>query len=116
MKSNFSLCLGLELDISNMEMKERIDLLAELSGLKIEDDEREKLVADMDSILGYVDKLKELDIESKSYIRVIIDGDDCREDVVVGASEAERRAVLASFPAITKDNLLEAHAVLDHKV
>ncbi len=99
-----------------MNLNKQLDTLAELAGLNIAEDEREQLLKDMESILGYVEQLQDMEIESKPFARDAIAGDSHRDDDVDPASEAERKAVLDNFPAKTSDDLLEAHGVLDHKL
>ncbi|NQV12110.1 hypothetical protein HQ524_01990, partial [Candidatus Uhrbacteria bacterium] len=94
----------------------QLDTLVELAGLNIEPEEKEKLQKDMESILEYVEQLQDMEIENKPFARNVIEGDNHREDVVVPASESERSAVLGNFPAITEDDLLIAHGVLEHKL
>lgn len=99
-----------------MNLNTQLDTLAELAGLNIADSEREKLVSDMESILGYVEQLQNMDVEDKEFERVVIDGDNHRDDVVGGVGVDEIKAVVDNFPAVTDDDLLIAHGVLEHKL
>lgn len=43
--------------------RELLDKIAHLARLEIRDDEAEKLMTDMNAIIGWIDKLKEIDTE-----------------------------------------------------
>lgn len=91
----------------------QFDLLVQLSSLTVEETEREGLMEDMNSILGYVEKLQELDLDAQEYTRSVVEATACREDVVISAPEAQIRGILENFPGKTDDGLLEAHAIFD---
>ena len=93
--------------------KKQFELLVQLSSLNVDEGEREGLIEDVNSILGYVNKLQELDLDSVELERDVVAAETYREDEVVPTSEKERNAVLENFPGKTGDDLLEAHAVLD---
>ncbi len=43
--------------------KEEVEKIAHLARLKIEDSQKEKMAEQLSSILGYIDKLKDVDVE-----------------------------------------------------
>lgn len=98
-----------------MEKETQLDLLAELSALDIEEDEREKLAEDIGGILDYVRQLQDLDIPMGEFKRGPVLGDYVRDDVVDAAGEGERKSVIENFPVKSKDGLMQAHAALKHK-
>jgi len=99
-----------------MKIEEKLDTLAELAGLTIEKQDREKLVKDMESILEYVEQIQSIKSDTTEYKRDEIKATQCREDKVVETTEQEKQAVLDAFPNKTSGNLLEAHAVIDQDI
>ena len=64
--------------------KKDVEYVAELARLSFEEDEKEGLANDLNAILGYVEKLGELDTENEDIIvNPIYIENKFREDVVV---------------------------------
>lgn len=99
-----------------MNLDKQLNVLAELAGINIKTEEREKLLHDIEGILGYVEQLQGMDFEAKPLDREVVEADDHREDVVKATPEDERMSIFENFPAKTDDDLLIAHGVLDHKL
>ncbi|OGL66421.1 hypothetical protein A2856_01865 [Candidatus Uhrbacteria bacterium RIFCSPHIGHO2_01_FULL_63_20] len=90
---------------------EEIRHLASLSRLKIDEDDVEAYAKDLDAIVGYVDKLRELDTEGVPEMAHVEDlANSPREDVVEGCDQATRDAMLSAFPRREGD-LLAVNAV-----
>lgn len=76
---------------------ELLDRIAHLARLEIKEEEREKLKKDMNAILAWVDKLKEVDTEGMDPL-VYMSGemDSVREDVV--ANQLTQNEALENAP------------------
>jgi aspartyl-tRNA(Asn)/glutamyl-tRNA(Gln) amidotransferase subunit C len=74
-----------------------IEYLAELSRLELSAEERAPLARDLTDILGYVDKLNEIDTTDAPELTHPFDAvDRCREDVVTNGDRREE--MLANAP------------------
>ncbi len=67
-----------------------VDYIAELARLKFTEDEKSGFITDLNNILGYVDKLSELDTEGADIlVNPIYIENVYREDVVTKSMEQE---------------------------
>lgn len=86
--------------------------IAKLARIELKKEELKKLEAELSAILGFVDKLKEADIEG---IEPMIGGTDLknimREDEISPQNE-KREKILANAPK-KKDNYIEVKAVFE---
>jgi aspartyl/glutamyl-tRNA(Asn/Gln) amidotransferase C subunit len=77
--------------------------LAELSRIKLTDDDKESLVKEFDSILGYVDQLKKVEVSMDAEGRVGAVKNVMRADEVVSTSAEDRERLLKEAPQRVKD-------------
>ncbi len=97
------------------------DVLLELSALTVDKGEREGLMGDVESILGYVGRLPGMDTgtsmtpSNSPLAGGEIAATDLRADEVHTPTGEEINAVRKAFPAISKDGLLEVQDVLGSK-
>ncbi len=98
-----------------MISNEQITHIAKLARLRVEPENVAKTAAELESILGYVTKLQELDTEG---VPELAHGDWLsnvfREDVAVGSDQDERSRVIEAFPHKEGD-LLEVPAVFQDR-
>ncbi len=70
--------------------KKDVEYVAELARLRFDEDEKEGLAEDLNQILGYVEKLSELDTENEDIIvNPVYIENKFREDVVVPSLKLE---------------------------
>lgn len=88
-----------------MEEKADISKLALLSRLALSENEKEALQKDLDSILGYISQIKEVDVpplvDTEASFR-----NQFREDVTLPPNDKEREALLEALPEREKDHAL----------
>lgn len=95
---------------------EDIKHIAALSRLELQDEEVEKYRGHLVSILGYVDKLTEVDTSGVAEMASgAISNNVWRVDEADAADPSERDAVINSFPR-KQDRLLEVPAVFEERV
>ena len=90
--------------------KETVEKVAHLARLELAEDEKEKMIADMNKILGFMDKLNEIDtsgIEPLVYMTNEIN--TVREDVV--KHEVTHEEALLNAPKHDKDYFLVAKVI-----
>jgi aspartyl-tRNA(Asn)/glutamyl-tRNA(Gln) amidotransferase subunit C len=90
--------------------KETVEKVAHLARLELAEDEKEKMIADMNKILGFMDKLNEIDtsgIEPLVYMTNEIN--TVREDVI--KQEATHEEALLNAPKHDKDYFLVAKVI-----
>jgi len=90
--------------------KETVEKVAHLARLELAEDEKEKMIADMNKILGFMDKLSEIDtsgIEPLVYMTNEIN--TVREDVI--KQEATHEEALLNAPKHDKDYFLVAKVI-----
>jgi len=80
-----------------------LEKLAELSRIKLTDDDKESLVKEFDSILGYVDQLKKVEVSMDAEGRVGAVKNVMRADEVVSTSAEDRERLLKEAPQRVKD-------------
>ena len=97
------------------------DVLLELSGLTVDEGEREVMMSDVESILGYVSQLPEEKGERKkgkgasSMNHEPRTPFELRPDELTAADAKEVEAIRRAFPLITEDKLLEVQDVFGSK-
>ncbi|MBS1522592.1 MAG: Asp-tRNA(Asn)/Glu-tRNA(Gln) amidotransferase subunit GatC [Bacteroidetes bacterium] len=90
--------------------KETVEKVAHLARLELAEDEKEKMIADMNKILGFMDKLNEIDtsgIEPLVYMTNEIN--TVREDVI--KQEVTHEEALLNAPKHDKDYFLVAKVI-----
>jgi len=90
--------------------KETVEKVAHLARLELAEDEKEKMIADMNKILGFMDKLNEIDtsgVEPLVYMTNEIN--TVREDVV--KHEVTHEEALLNAPKHDKDYFLVAKVI-----
>lgn len=85
--------------------------LATLSSLQLPDDEVEGLAADIESILGYIEQLSELDTSGVEPTYQVTDLENVMRDDVVQQSEVSREDLLA-LAKESVDNQIKVPKVL----
>ncbi|TAK03654.1 Asp-tRNA(Asn)/Glu-tRNA(Gln) amidotransferase subunit GatC [Patescibacteria group bacterium] len=94
---------------------EEIRHLAHLSRLKLDEEDVAAYAKDLDAIVGYVDKLQDLDTKDVPEMEHVEDLVNVwREDVVGGCDPDARTRMIAAFPRHSGD-LLEVDAVFADK-
>ncbi|MEQ9262962.1 MAG: Asp-tRNA(Asn)/Glu-tRNA(Gln) amidotransferase subunit GatC [Owenweeksia sp.] len=77
--------------------KKEVEKLAHLSRLEFTEEEKENMVADMDKILGFVEKISELDLEGVEPLVYMTDEESTlRKDEVV--EQATKEEALKNAP------------------
>ncbi|MDE2040940.1 MAG: Asp-tRNA(Asn)/Glu-tRNA(Gln) amidotransferase subunit GatC [Patescibacteria group bacterium] len=75
-----------------------IEHLATLSRVKLTDEDKESLAMEFDAILGYIDRLKKLEVKIDAEGRVGAVKNAMRPDEAAPRSPAERERLLAAAP------------------
>ena len=75
-----------------------LEHLAKLARIKLTDSDKESLLQEFDSILGYVDQLKKVDVSMDAEGRVGAVKNVTREDVVTPISSLDREGLLNEAP------------------
>ncbi len=91
---------------------EQLKSLADLSGMTLKEGSEEKLRADLESILGYVERIQKLDLKEAGHASAVIVSDEWREDVVVASDDYARHAITDQFPIKSPDGSLEVSSVI----
>jgi aspartyl-tRNA(Asn)/glutamyl-tRNA(Gln) amidotransferase subunit C len=80
-----------------------LEHLANLARIELTEADKQSLVKEFDSILGYVDQLKKVKVSMDESGRVGAVKNVAREDVAVTTSAADREALLKEAPHREKD-------------
>lgn len=80
-----------------------LEKLAELSRIKLSEDDKKSLVKEFDSILGYVDQLKKVDVSMDAEGRVGAVRNVTRKDASENVSAEDRERLLDEAPHRVKD-------------
>jgi aspartyl-tRNA(Asn)/glutamyl-tRNA(Gln) amidotransferase subunit C len=88
-----------------------VEHIAKLAKLKFNDAEKEKLQTELNSILGYIDKLNELDLENIEPLENVNDTENVFREDITGPSLSKEEA-LKNAPSKT-DNFFKVPKVLD---
>jgi aspartyl-tRNA(Asn)/glutamyl-tRNA(Gln) amidotransferase subunit C len=75
-----------------------LDNLATLARIKLSEEDKKSLVKEFDSILGYVDQLKKVDVSLDALGRVGAVRNVTRPDEVVSTSDEDRERLLNEVP------------------
>ncbi|MCX6715950.1 MAG: Asp-tRNA(Asn)/Glu-tRNA(Gln) amidotransferase subunit GatC [Candidatus Taylorbacteria bacterium] len=75
-----------------------LEHLAKLARIELSSADKESLVKEFDSILGYVDQLKKVEVSMKAEDRVGAVKNIMRPDVVVNTSDEDRERLLKEAP------------------
>lgn len=76
-----------------------IEYVAALAKLDLSEEEKAKAKDDLGNIIGYVDKMKELDVEGVEPLYHVFDYDNVfREDIVTSGSDPD--AILENAPEV----------------
>jgi len=90
--------------------KETVEKVAHLARLELAEDEKEKMIADMNKILGFMDKLNEIDISGiEPLVYMTNEINAVREDVV--KHEVTHEEALLNAPKHDKDYFLVAKVI-----
>jgi aspartyl-tRNA(Asn)/glutamyl-tRNA(Gln) amidotransferase subunit C len=81
-----------------MITRTELEHLAKLARIKLEDSDKESLLREFDSILGYIDELKKVDVKLDSSGRIGNLHNVVREDNAYTISEEDRDRILAEAP------------------
>jgi aspartyl-tRNA(Asn)/glutamyl-tRNA(Gln) amidotransferase subunit C len=84
--------------IMTMITVKELENLAQLARIKLTEEDKAVLVKEFDSILGYVDQLKKVEIKMDAESRVGAVKNIMRPDVAEDSSPAEREALLNEAP------------------
>lgn len=96
--------------MSTIDIKQ-IEHLAELARLKLADEEKEKMAGELSAILGFVEKLKEVDaVDALPAAHAIGEFNVMREDEI---RQYDRQKELVDAAPAKKDNLVKVKAVFD---
>ncbi len=75
-----------------------LEHLAKLSRIKLTENDRESLVKEFDSILGYIDKLKKVNVLLDTSLRVGALRNVVKPDIVSGTNSEDRERLLREVP------------------
>jgi aspartyl-tRNA(Asn)/glutamyl-tRNA(Gln) amidotransferase subunit C len=75
-----------------------LEHLATLSRIKLSEDDKKSLIKEFDSILGYVDQLKKVEVKTDTEGRVGMVKNVTRSDEVVNTTKDDREALLNEAP------------------
>ena len=92
--------------------RQDIEHLADLSRLALSEEELHKMQTDLESILGFVDQLKEIDTSNVEPMSMPAKAEGWREDVARPSSEETRDLILSNFPQ-RKGDLLKTPGVFE---
>ena len=97
----------------NMSLsRKEVETLAELARLQLSEQELVNAEKDLDSILGYVDRLQKIDTSGVLPHGITPTEIGWRPDAVFECDDATRELILANFPA-RRGDLLETPAVFE---
>jgi aspartyl-tRNA(Asn)/glutamyl-tRNA(Gln) amidotransferase subunit C len=80
-----------------------LEHLAQLARIELSDDDKKSLVKEFDSILGYVDQLKKVDVKMDAEGRVGAVRNAMRPDAVRSISPEDRERLLDEAPDRERD-------------
>jgi aspartyl-tRNA(Asn)/glutamyl-tRNA(Gln) amidotransferase subunit C len=82
-----------------MLSKDEVKRIAQLARLEISDEEAEKYSRELSDILGFVEKLNELDLEGVESVGHITGAKNViREDKVIETDEEQKENIIKNFP------------------
>jgi aspartyl-tRNA(Asn)/glutamyl-tRNA(Gln) amidotransferase subunit C len=80
-----------------------IENLANLARIKLNDDEKQGLTKEIDSILTYIDQIKSVKVDMDQSASVGVNHNIFREDISEDSTSEEREAILNEAPNREKD-------------
>ena len=89
--------------------KEDLENLSTLARITIKDDEKDKMLADMQAILGYISEINEVDTDTQQGSHEMFN--IVREDVVTRETGSNTEALLREAPSV-KDGYVKVIQVL----
>jgi aspartyl-tRNA(Asn)/glutamyl-tRNA(Gln) amidotransferase subunit C len=90
--------------------KETVEKVAHLARLELAEDEKEKMIADMNKVLGFMDKLNEIDTSGiEPLVYMTNEVNTTREDVI--KQEITHEEALLNAPKHDKDYFLVAKVI-----
>ncbi len=89
-----------------------VDHLANLARLELTEDEKKRYLKDLSSILGYVEKIQKLAVKSGGTLINERTVNIWREDEMAVCPDAEKQAIIESFPEKEGD-LLKVKGVFE---
>lgn len=92
--------------------RDDVKRLADLARLELSDEETVNAEKDLDSILGYVNRLSEIETTNVEPMTMPAKADGWREDVALPTDEAERELILSNFPS-RRGDLLKTPGVFE---
>jgi aspartyl/glutamyl-tRNA(Asn/Gln) amidotransferase C subunit len=93
--------------------REQIDHIAKLARIKLTEKEEEKFAKDLSSILGYVEKLNEVDTKDVKPIQQITELDNItRSDIATNKKQETSNKILNEAPD-KKDNYFKVPKILE---
>lgn len=93
--------------------REEIQGIAHLARLGLTDEECDRIGKDLDAILGYVDRLQEIDTTGvPEAAPPFVEAVDFRADEVDACTDAERALIVKNFPS-SERGMLKAPAVFE---
>lgn len=96
--------------------KKEIEHIAELARIRLEEVEKEKLAHDLGAILGYIDKLKEVNTEGVDPVSNITGLENVfRKDERPAGAEAKKAEQLIGQSPATKDGYVKVKSVFEGK-
>ena len=93
-------------------MKIDVDKVAKLARLELSPDEHDKIAADMEKIVGFVDMLSELNldgVEPTAHAVPLVNV--LRKDIM--KESFQRDAMLENAPAVVDEELIKVHQVIE---
>ncbi len=86
--------------------------MADLARLELNEDELAEAEKDLDSILGYVDRLQKIKTKGVEPWSMPTRAQDWREDVVLKCDDLAQEIILSNFPS-RKQNMLATPGVFE---
>lgn len=97
--------------MTNQITEETIEYVSALAKLELSPEERQQAKKDMENMLGYIDRMRELDTENVQPLFHILPSENVfREDVVIGGDES--RETLRNAPEV-RDNMFVVPRTVD---
>ena len=93
--------------------KQEVSALAHLARVALDEDEVARAEKELDGILGYVDRLRNVDTKGvEEAASMAVQANAFREDVAMPSTDESRQLIIQNFPAKQND-LLKAPAVFE---
>ncbi len=92
--------------------RKEVETLAELARLQLSEQELVNAEKDLDSILGYVDRLQKIDVSGVLPHGIVATEIGWRPDAIFECDDVTRELILTNFPS-RRGDLLETPAVFE---